>query len=66
MKIYEKISKLKKNIKDIHGLSKKMDSNQSYKNKTEELNKEVLRLKKGINESVKELEESLGEENARN
>ena len=66
MKIYEKISQLKKNIKDIHNLSEKIDYNQFYKNKIEELNKEIIRLKTGINESVEELEECLGEEDARN
>ena len=66
MKIYEKISQLKKNIKDIHNLSEKIDYNQFYKNKIEELNKEIIRLKTGINESVEELEEFLGEEDARN
>ena len=66
MKIYEKILQLKKNIKDIHNISKKIDNNQSYKNKIEELNKEILRLKRGISESVEELEEFIGEEDARN
>ena len=69
MKIHEKILELKKNIQDIHNLSEKIDNNQSYKNKIEELSNEILRLKKGISESVEELgelEESLGEENVRN
>ena len=65
MKIHKKILQLKKNIQDIHNLSKKIDNNQSYKNKIEELNNEILRLKKGITESVKELEEFLGEKDAR-
>lgn len=66
MRIYEKILQLKKNIRDIYNLSKKIDNNQSYKNKIEELNDDILRLKKGISEGVEELEEFLGEENARN
>jgi hypothetical protein len=66
MTIYEKIIQLKKNIRDIYNLSKKIDNNQSYKNKIEELNDDILRLKKGISEGVEELEEFLGEENARN
>jgi hypothetical protein len=66
MKIHEKILQLKKNIQDIHNLSEKIDNNQSYKNKIEELSNEILRLKSGINESIEELEEFLGEEDARN
>ena len=66
MRIYEKILQLKKTIRDIYNLSKKIDNNQSYKNKIEELNDDILRLKKGISEGVEELEEFLGEENARN
>ena len=69
MKIHEKILQLKKNIKDIHNLCENIDNNHCYKNKIEELNNEILRLKKGISESVEELgelEESFGEENVRN
>ena len=66
MKIYEKILQLKKNIQDIHNMSGKKDNNQSYKNKIEELNNKILRLENGIGESIKELEEFLGEENVRN
>lgn len=65
MTIYEKIIQLKKNIAEIHKISEKTDNNQSYKNKLEELNNEIIRLKKGISVSVEELEEFLGEENAR-
>ena len=66
MKIYQKISQLKKNMQDIDELTKNIDDSQSHKIKIDELNKEVLRLKNGINESVRELEEFLGEEDARN
>ena len=64
MKIYEKITQLKKNVQDVHNLSEKIDNNKSYKNQIEKLNNEILRLKKGISESVEGLEEYLGEENA--
>ena len=40
-----------------------MDNNNIHKTKIEELNNEISRLKKGIIESVKELEEFLGDEN---
>ncbi len=66
MKIHKKILELKKNIQDIHNLSEKIDNNQSYKNKIEELSNEILRLKTGISESIEELEEFLGEEDVRN
>ena len=66
MKIHKKILQLKKNIQDIHNLSEKIDNNQSYKNKIEELSNEILRLKTGISESIEELEEFLGEEDVRN
>ena len=66
MKIHEKILELKKNMQDIHNLSEKIDNNQSYKNKIEELSNEILRLKTGISESIEELEEFLGEEDVRN
>lgn len=66
MKIHKKILQLKKNIQDIHNLSYKTDKNQSFKIKIEELNNEILRLKRGISESVEDLEEFLGEEDARN
>lgn len=66
MKIHKKILQLKKNIEDIHILSEKLDNNQSYKNKIKELNIEISRLKRGISESVEELEEFLGEEDVKN
>jgi uncharacterized coiled-coil DUF342 family protein len=66
MKIHEKILELKKNIQAIHNLSEKIDNNQSYKNKIEELSNEILRLKTGISASIEELEEFLGEEDVRN
>ena len=61
MKIHEKIFQLKNNIEDILNLFEKIDGNQSHKNKVEELSNEILRLKRGINENIEELEEFLGE-----
>ena len=66
MKIYEKILQLKKNIQDIHNLSENIDNDKFYKNKIEELNNEILRLKKGISVSLEDLEDFLGEKDARN
>jgi len=64
MKINEKVSKLKTAIKEIKNISEKLDNHNDFKSKIQELNNEILRLKKGINESVNELEEFLGKEDA--
>ena len=61
MKIDEKISLLKKIIQEIKNISENIDDDNIYKKKVDELNKELLRLKKGISESVEELEEFLEE-----
>jgi hypothetical protein len=61
MKIDEKISLLKKAIQEIKNISENIDDDNIYKKKVDELNKELLRLKKGISESVEELEEFLEE-----
>lgn len=65
MKINEKISRLKITIKEIKNISENLDKDTNLKSKIEELTKEIIRLKKGINQSVNELEEFLGEEDAR-
>ena len=65
MKIKEKISKLKKTLKEIKSISANAANNNDFQSKIEELNKEILILKKGIAENVKELEDFLEEENAR-
>ena len=65
MKIHEKISKLKTVIKEIKNISEKLGNNNVLEIKIDELNKEVSRLKKGINENIEELNEILGDENAR-
>ena len=65
MKIDEKISLLKKIIQEIKNISENLDNDNNFKKKIDELNKELSGLKKGIRESVEELEEFLEEENAR-
>jgi hypothetical protein len=65
MKIDEKITQLKTAIQEIKNISEKDDNSNVYKTKIEKLNNEILRLRKGISESVDELEEFLGEEDAR-
>ncbi len=64
MKIDEKISLLKKTIHEIKNISENLDNDHILEKKIEELNKELSRLKKGINESIVELEEFIEEENA--
>ena len=65
MKIDEKISLLKKIIQEIKNISENLDSDNISEKKIDELHKELSGLKKGIRESVEELEEFLEEENAR-
>ena len=63
MKIEEKISLLKKTIKEIKNISENLDHDFSSEKKIEELNKEIKRLKIGIRESADELEEFIKEQN---
>ena len=65
MTINDKLSQLKKTIAEIKNISEKLGNDNVFETKIDELNKEVSRLKKGINESIDELDEILGEENAR-
>ncbi len=64
MKIEEKISLLKKTINEIKNISQNLDHDYESKKKIEELNKEIMSLKKGIRESVEELEEFIEDQNA--
>ena len=64
MKINQKRNNIKITIKEIKNILENVDNNNSSKAKIEELNNEILRLKKGIGASVSELEEFLGEEDA--
>ena len=65
MTINDKLSQLKKTIEEIKNISEKLGNDNVFETKIDELNKEISRLKKGINESIDELDEMLGEENAR-
>ncbi len=64
MKIEDKISLLKKTIKEIINISRKIDHNSANEKKIDELNTEITNLKKGIKESVEELEEFIEDNNA--
>ncbi|MDC0057899.1 hypothetical protein OAJ21_01725 [Pelagibacteraceae bacterium] len=65
MQIDEKISILKKTIQEIKNISENLDDDNIFEKRINQLNKEILRLKRGINESVEELEEYLEDKNAR-
>ena len=54
MKIEEKISLLKKTIREIKNISGKLDNDYVYEKKIAELNEEISRLKNGIKESAEE------------
>ena len=65
MKIHGKISELKTTVKEIKKILEKSANNNVFEKKNHELNKEIVRLKKGISESIDELEEIIEEENAK-
>ena len=65
MKLKEKLSQLKNTIEEIKNISEKLGNHNVFETDVDELNKEVLRLKKGIIESIDELDKILEEENAK-
>ena len=64
MKINKKVSLLKKTIEELKNISQNLDNDKIYEKKINDLNREILRLRNGISESVDELEEFLEEKNA--
>ena len=65
MTINEKLSQIKKTIEEIKNITEKLGNDNALETRLEEMTKEILRLKKGIGESIEELDEILGEDNAR-
>ena len=65
MKINEKLSQIKKTIEEIKNITEKLGNDNALESKIEEMTKEILKLKKGIGESIDELDQILGEEDAR-
>ncbi len=65
MTINEKLSQLKTTIEEIKRITGKLGKDNALESKIEEMAKEISRLKKGIEESVDELDQILGEEDAR-
>jgi len=64
MKTNHKLNQLRSTIQELKNVTSNLESNIILKNKIEELNKEIRRLKKGINDNIEELEQFLGDENA--
>ncbi len=65
MTINEKISQIKKTIQEIKNITENLGKDNTLESKIEEMKNEILRLQKGIGESIDELDEILGEEDAR-
>ena len=64
MTINEKLSQIKKTIEEIKNITEKLGNDNALELKIEEMTKEISKLKKGIGESIDELDQILGEENA--
>mgnify|MGYP006449500527 FL=1 len=65
MTINEKVSQIKKTIEEIKNITEKLGNDNALESKIEEMTKEISKLKKGIGESIDELDQILGEEDAR-
>ncbi|MDC0044401.1 hypothetical protein OAI96_00570 [Pelagibacteraceae bacterium] len=65
MTINEKLSQIKKTIEEIKNITEKLGNDNALELKIEEMTKEISKLKKGIGESIDELDQILGEEDAR-
>ena len=65
MTINEKLSQIKKTVEEIKNITEKLGNDNALESKIEEMTKEILKLKKGIGESIDELDQILGEEDAR-
>ena len=65
MTINEKLSQIKKTIEEIKNITEKFGNDKALESKIEEMTKEISKLKKGIGESIDELDQILGEEDAR-
>jgi len=65
MTINEKLSQIKKTIEEIKNITEKLGNDNTLEIKIEEMTKEISKLKKGIAESIDELDQILGEEDAR-
>ena len=65
MTVNEKLSQMKTTIEEIKKMTANLGNDSALESKIEEMTKEISRLKKGIGESIDELDQILGEEDAR-
>ena len=64
MTINEKLSQIKTTIEEIKKITDNLSNDNALELKIEEMTKEISKLKKGIVESIDELDQILGEEDA--
>ena len=65
MTVNEKLSQIKTTIEEIKKMTANLGNDNVLESKIAEMTKEISRLKKGIGESIDELDQILGEEDAR-
>jgi len=64
MTINEKLTQIKTTIEEIKKITDNLSNDNALELKIEEMTKEISKLKKGIEESIDELDQILGEEDA--
>jgi len=64
MTVNEKLSQIKTTIEEIKKMTANLGNDNALESKIKEMTKEISRLKKGIGESIDELDQILGEEDA--
>lgn len=64
MTINEKLSQINTTIEEIKKITDNLSNDNALELKIEEMTKEISKLKKGIGESIDELDQILGEEDA--
>jgi regulator of replication initiation timing len=64
MTLNEKLSQIKTTIEEIKKITDNSMNDNGLELKIEEMTKEISKLKKGIGESIDELDQILGEEDA--
>ena len=64
MTIKEKLSQINTTIEEIKKITDNLSNDNALELKIEEMTKEISKLKKGIGESIDELDQILGEEDA--
>ena len=64
MTVNEKLSQIKTTIEEIKKMTANLGNDNDLESKIKEMTKEISRLKKGIGESIDELDQILGEEDA--